>query len=205
MSMKILIPLFLFLTQFIFCAELKHVTIENQDFSIVTENYDIYGSKGTVMRFYKEERNNDLTFVLRLTLTDHTGSCSDKGIQEGAYEINGTDITLYSFWDRKGRAYDAPYGARVMHYKMLDDHSVVKKSSYIYIESERKNYNDESGMKYLFKRPKNDTQKKELESYIEDVERQYKGTFVYGNEAKDLIAEVKKALKRKMQRVWENF
>lgn len=202
--MKILIPFFLVITQLLFSVELKHVTMGHQDFSIVTETYDIYGSKGEVMKLYKEERNNDLTFVLRLTLKDHTGSCADKGIQEGAYEINGTDITLYSFWDRRGKAYDAPYGARIAHYKMLDNHTVVKESSYIYIESERKNYNDESGMKYLFTAPKTEQQKEELLSYIEDVEREYKGNFVYGNEAKDLIEDVKKALNRKMKRIWES-
>lgn len=202
--MKILIPFFLVITQLLFSVELKHVTMGHQDFSIVTETYDIYGSKGEVMKLYKEERNNDLTFVLRLTLKDHTGSCADKGIQEGAYEINGTDITLYSFWDRRGKAYDAPYGARIAHYKMLDNHTVVKESSYIYIESERKNYNDESGMKYLFTAPKTEQQKEELRSYIEDVEREYKGNFVYGNEAKDLIEDVKKALNRKMKRIWES-
>lgn len=201
--MKILISLFLIITQLLFSAELKHVTMGHQDFSIVTESYDIYGSKGEVMKFYKEERNNDLTFVLRLTMTDHTGSCADKAIQEGAYEINRTNITLYSFWDRRGKAYDAPYGARVAHYKLSDDRTLVKEASYIYIESERKKYNDESGMKYLFTPPQNEEERKELQNYIEDVERQYKGTFVYGDEAKVLIKEVKKALKRKMQRAWE--
>jgi len=201
--MKIIVPLFLIITQLLFSAELKHITMGHQDFSIVTESYDIYGSKGEVMKFYKEERNNDLTFVLRLTMTDHTGNCADKAIQEGAYDINGTNITLYSFWDRRGKAYDAPYGARIAHYKMSDDRTLVKESSYIYIESERKNYNDESGMKYLFTPPQNDEEKKELQSYIEDVEHQYKGTFVYGDEAKVLMEEVKKALKRKMQRAWE--
>jgi len=43
-------------------AKLEHVTIGNQDFSVVTESYDIYDSKGEVMKLYKEERNNDLTF-----------------------------------------------------------------------------------------------------------------------------------------------
>ncbi|WP_309497982.1 hypothetical protein [Sulfurovum sp.] len=202
--MKILILLLIGFTQLLLSAELTHVTIGNQDFSIVKETYDIYGSKGEVMKFYKEERNNDLTFVLRLTMKDHTGSCSDKGIQEGSYEINGTTVTLYSFWERRGKAYDAPYGARITQYEMLDDHTVIKKLSHIYIESERKNYNDESGMKYLFTPPTTHQQKEELRSYIEDMERQFKGTFVYGNEAKNLKAEVKKALSRKMKRLWES-
>jgi hypothetical protein len=35
-------------------AELKHITIKNQDFSIVTEAYDIYDSKGEVMKLWME-------------------------------------------------------------------------------------------------------------------------------------------------------
>ena len=68
-------------------AKLEHVTIGNQDFSIVTESYKIYDSKGEVMKFYKEERNNNLTFVLSLILKDDTGSCSDKSMERGSYEI----------------------------------------------------------------------------------------------------------------------
>ena len=100
-------------------AELEHVTLGNQDFSIVTESYEIYDSKGEVMKFYKEERNNDLTFVLSLILKDKTGTCADKSMQEGAYEINGTTITLYSFWDRKGKAYDSPYGGRIQQLSLI--------------------------------------------------------------------------------------
>lgn len=201
--MKILIPLFIGLIQLLFSAELTHVTMGKQDFSVVTENYDIYNSKGEVMKLYKEESNHDLTFVLRLTLEDHTGTCSDKSIQKGAYEINGTEIVLYSSWHRKGKMYDAPYGARISHYEMLDNHTFVQKSSHIYIESARKNYDEESGMKYLFTPPETDEQKEELRAYIKEVEREYKGTFVYDNEAEALKEEVKKALKRKMTRNWE--
>ncbi len=201
--MKILIPFFIAFIQLLFSAELTHVTMGKQDFSIVTVNYDIYNSKGEAMKLYKEERNHDLTFVLRFILKDNTGTCSDKSVQEGAYEINGTEIVLYSFWDRRGKVYDAPYGVRVTHYEMLANHTVVRKSSYIYIESERKNYNDDSGMKYLFTPPETDQQKEELRTYIKEVEREYKGTFVYGNEAINLIEEVKKALKRKVARIWE--
>ena len=149
-------------------AKLEHVTIGNQDFSVVTESYDIYDSKGEVMKFYKEERNNDLTFVLSLILKDSTGSCSDKSMQTGSHEINGTGITLYSFWDRKGKAYDSPYGARIQRYEMLPDHTVVLKSSKVYIETARRNYDKESGMQYLFTSPKTNIQKENRA--LQDIE-----------------------------------
>ena len=185
-------------------AKLEHVTLGNQDFSLVTESYDIYDSKGEVMKFYKEERNNDLTFVLSLILKDKTGSCADKSIQEGAYEINGTTITLYSFWDRKGKVYDSPYGARIQQYEMLPNHTVVLRSSKVYIETARKSYDPESGMKYLFIPPKNKSEKKALQSYVKAVEKEYKGIFVYGEESKTLLEEVYEALIRSMKAKWQS-
>lgn len=201
--MKILILLFVGLTQILFCSELTHITLENQDFSIVTEKYDIYDSKGEVMTLYKEERNRNLTFILNLILKDSTGTCADKSMQEGSYEINGTEITLYSLWERRGKAYEAPYGARIMKYQMLDDHSVVKRSSYIYIESERKNYNDESGMQYLFKEAKTVEEKALFKSYIDEMERVYKGQFLLGKDAKKLLNQVDEALLRKKKNQWK--
>ncbi len=185
-------------------AELEHVTLGNQDFSIVTESYEIYDSKGEVMKFYKEERNNDLTFVLSLILKDKTGTCADKSMQEGAYEINGTTITLYSFWDRKGKAYDSPYGARIQQYEMLPDHTVVLRSSKVYIETARKSYDKESGMQYLFTPPKTALEKEALQTYVKSVEKQFKGVFVFGEEAKMLLDEVHEAFRRKMKSAWQS-
>ena len=199
-----LFSLMLFTTSILFgTAELQHITIKNQDFSIVTESYDIYDSKGAVMKFYKEERNNDLSFVLSLILKDRTGTCSDQSRQEGSYEINGTQITLYSFWDRKGKAYDSPYGARIQRYEMLPNHTVVLKSSKVYIETARKSYDKESAMKYLFIPAKTDIQKEALKSYVKSVEKKYKGVFVYDNEAKKLIEEVHESFRRRMKTKWQ--
>jgi len=185
-------------------ANLEHITIGNQDFSIVTETYKIYDSKGEVAKFYKEERNNDLTFIFSLILEDATGTCADKSIQSGSYEINGTNITLYSFWDRKGKVYDSPYGARIQQYEMLPNHTVVLKSSKVYIETARKSYDLESGMKYLFTPPRTVSEKEALLTYIKSVEKEYKGLFVYEDEAKALLNEVQEALIRKMRSKWKN-
>lgn len=201
--MKIFFLLFFTLNMLFATAVLEHVTLGNQDFSIVTESYDIYDSKGEVMKFYKEERNNDLIFVLSLIIKDKTGTCADKSTQEGAYEINGTTITLYSFWDRKGKVYDSPYGARIQQYKVLPDHSVVLGSSKIYMETARKSYDKQSGMRFLFTPPKTASEKEALQAYVKSVEKQYKGVFVFGEEAKMLIDEVHEAFRRKMKSAWQ--
>lgn len=201
--MKILSLIFFTVNILFATAELEHVTLGNQDFTLVTESYEIYDSKGEVMKFYKEERNNDLTFVLSLILNDKTGTCADKSMQEGAYEINGTTITLYSFWDRKGKVYDSPYGARIQQYEMLPNHTVVLRSSKVYIETARKSYDQESGMKFLFSPPKTASEKEALHTYINAVEKEYKGVFVFGEEAKMLLDEVHEALRRKMKSAWQ--
>lgn len=202
--MKILLILSTLSSLLFSSATLEHITIGNQDFSIVTESYKIYDSKGEVMKFYKEERNNNLTFVFSLILEDTTGTCADKSMQKGAYEINGTDIMLYTFWDRKGKAYDSPYGARVQHYQMLPNHTVVLRSSRVYVETGRRNYDDTSGMQYLFVSPKTESEKEALSKYVKFVEREYKGDFVYGDDAKQLIHEVEEALSRKMKARWKS-
>ncbi len=127
-----------------------------------------------------------------------------KVCKTGAYEINGTTITLYSFWDRKGKVYDSPYGARIQFYEMLPNHTVVLKSSKVYIETARKSYDTESGMQYLFTPPKNNSEKEALQSYVKSVEKEYKGVFVYGDEAKTLLKEVHEAFRRKMKAKWQN-
>ena len=202
--MKILLLLLIVSSVLFSSGKLEHVTIGNQDFSIITESYDIYDSKGEVMKFYKEERNNNLTFPFSLILEDSTGTCADKSTQTGSYEINGTTITLYSFWDRKGKSYDSPYGARIQRYEMLPDHTVVLISSKVYIETARKNYDNESGMMYLFTLPQTKSEKEKLGNYIKSVEREYKGDFVYGEDAKLLINEVHQALERKMKSRWKS-
>ena len=200
--MKKTLLLLLLVAQALVGAELKHITIGNQDFSLTTETYDIYDSKGEVLRLYREERNNNLTFVFSLILKDRTGPCSDKSVEDGYYEINGTKVTLYSHWERRGKAYDAPYGARVQVYELKDNYDLVRTSSKLYIETQRPNYNENSGMKYLFNAPKTEAEKADLKSYVSAVERNYKGTFVYGDEAKKLIKKVENAMTRKMKAIW---
>lgn len=201
--MKAFLILFLFITQLFSEAKLEHVTINNHDFTIVTEDYDIYDSKGTVLKFYREERNNDLKHLFSLTLYDKTGSCSAKSIENGHYEINGTTITLYSFWDRRGRIYDVPYGARIMKYDVQPSGTLKLISSEIYIETAEKSFDKESGMRFLWQTPETEKERMAFSRYIQNTERQFKGTFLVGEEAEQLMKKVKSALERKMSKRWK--
>lgn len=195
--------IFLSLLTGLFSASLEHITINNQDFSIVKQSYDVYDSKGEFLKIYREERNDNLIFVLRLTLEDATGECANKSVEDGSYEINGKVITLYSYWDRIGKAYSSPYGARIARYEVQKSGKLKNLSSRVYIETQRKNYDSESGIKYLAQEPKTVEEKELLKEYIEDVERKYEGKFVYNEEAKALLKEVRKALDRKSKARWK--
>ncbi len=199
--MRIWITMGLMLT-LLQAAELKHISMGNFEYSLITDSYDAYDSKGEVMKLYAEENNNDLTFILSLTLHDKTGTCSDKSLEDGSYEINGTTLTLYSAWDRLGRAYDAPVGARIQVYELQPNATFKRISSRLYIETHRKKQDQNSGMQYLFSPPKNKKEQKAFEAYIEEVETRFKGTFVFGEEAKQLRLEVQEALRRKMHSAW---
>lgn len=201
--MKSVLFLCLFLSSLLGAAELKHVSIGDMEFILTTESYDLYDSKGKTMKLYKEENNNERTFILSLVLEDRTGGCMDKSTQQGAYEINGTRLTLYRFWDRQGRVYNAPYGAQIQVYALQADRTFKSISSHLYIETQRKNYDRSSGMTYLFKTPKTESGKEAFEAYVHSVERKYNGKFVFGSEAKKLISDVQEALIRKKKAVWK--
>jgi len=201
--MKKIVLLLLLSTYVLFSTEIQHINIGNQDFMLTVEEYDVYDSKGEVLRVYKEKRNNDLLFMFSLILKDRTGACSAKSVEDGYYEVNDTSITLYSHWDRRGKAYDAPYGAHIQVYTIDENFNLTKTSSKLYVETERQNYNETSGMQYLFKKPQNEEDKKALKAYVSSVERNYKGSFVFGEEAKKLMVDVEAAMGRKMKSIWQ--
>ena len=201
--MKKIVLLLLLSTYVLFSTEIQHINIGNQDFMLTVEEYDVYDSKGEVLRVYKEKRNNDLLFMFSLILKDRTGACSAKSVEDGYYEVNDTSITLYSHCDRRGKAYDAPYGAHIQVYTIDENFNLTKTSSKLYVETERQKYNETSGMQYLFKKPQNEEEKKALKAYVSSVERNFKGTFIFGEEGKKLIEEVEGAMGRKMKAIWQ--
>ncbi len=201
--MKTIFILSLFFMQ-LFSASLEHVTINNNDFSLVKEHYADYDSKGEVLKLYKEEQNSNLTFLLSFVLSDSTGGCSSKSMVNGSYEISGDTITFYTMWTRRGKANLSPYGARIQHYKILDSGKLELIEGKVYVEETKKKYDNESGMEYLFHAPKTQKEKEQLQSYVKAVEEKYKATFIFNEEGKVLIEEVKKALKRKMKALWKH-
>ena len=187
----------------LFAGSVESLTINKQEFSLERDSYDIYDSKGSFVKFYRVEKDKSLTPVLRLTLKDVTGDCASKSLEDGAYEVEGKTLTLYTLWNRRGKAYFDPYGAKIQKYKVMKDGALEEVSSYIYVEETRKKHDDGTGMEYLFHLPKNKAEQEKLNAYVKEVEEKYKGTFVFAAESKKLIKSVKEALKRKTKAAWK--
>ena len=181
----------------------KHLVINKHEFVIVTESYDIYDSKGTFMKLYDAKNSNEALF--RLTLGDATGNCSERSLEDGSYEIEGDTITLYSLWNRRGKAYLSPYGAKIQKFKVLANGKLKIMSSQIYVEETKRNYDKESGMQYLFHAPTNKEEKEKLAQYVKSVEKKYKATFLFGQKGKNLMLQVKNAMKRKLKKTWKRI
>ncbi|MFT7878782.1 MAG: hypothetical protein ABXS91_00160 [Sulfurimonas sp.] len=177
------------------------LTLADQHFMIKTETYDIYDSKGTVMRFYQELPTKEMKQLFAFTLEDTTGACHKKSVEEGSYEVDGSTIIFYTLWNRYGSA-DAPYGARIKRYSVDTNGKLKLLLSKIYIETERKSEAQKSAMRFLFQAPVSKNEKEALQKYIEYAEQRFKGIFVFGKEAESLIKEVNEALHRKKQRRW---
>jgi len=199
--MKIYLLVLLSITE-LFALSVEHISIENRPYSIVKESYDEYGSKGEVMRLYKGEEQKEESLLFVFTLRERNGPCSARERERGTYEINASIITFYSSWKRGGKAYDAPSGARIKVYEILSNGSLKKISSRVYIEESKRNYDEDSGMKYLFTPPKTKEEKEALEEYVSDIEKEYDGKFVFEEESRELIREVKNAFKRKVKSLW---
>jgi len=197
------IVLFLLTSLCLLSQENKELLIGGERYIVVHESYNEYGDKGVEMKLYKKSQSLDELPLFSFTLENRSGGCGERSTQDGNYEINGTTLTLYSHWDRSGRAYDAPRGDRIQQYTIETNGTVAFKDGVLYIERQAKNYDKESGLKYLFTSPKNDVEKEKLHSYIESTERLFGGKFVYGDEAVQLHEKVDIVLMKKRQIRWK--
>jgi len=194
-----------FIGMLLICVYLdaQDIQIGGRTYTIVEESYDEYSDKGIEMKLYKKAQNKDTLPLFSFTLENQSGGCGERSTQEGSYEINGTMLTFYSHWERSGRAYDAPSGDRIQHYVMDSNGTMHFKDGILYIEQQAKNYDKESGLKYLYKTPKNKAEKEKLQAYIESTERIFGGRFVFGDDAIQLHKEVDNALMKKRRTRWK--
>ena len=178
------------------------IKIDGYPFVLLKETYDEYDSKGETVAFYKKEKSKDLTFVLSFVLEDATGGCNDKSLEHGVYEVNGTMLTLYTLWERQGSVDDAPFGGRIQRYELSKSGEMQLHSSQLYVEKHTKGADPKSGMKFLFNAPKTEEEKRSLAKYVKSVEKYFHGDFIFGDKAKALMIEIRKAQKEQITRRW---
>ena len=181
----------------------KALQIGQEHFIIVHESYDEYNDKGITMMLYKKGADTNTHPLFSFTLENQSGGCGEQSSQEGSYELNGTMLTLYSHWDRSGKAYDTPKGDRIQHYKIDENGTIAFLDGSLYIETEAKNYDKQSAIKYLHTPPTNEDEKEALNKYIQSVEKHFKGKFVRSDEAQILHQKVDKALMEKRKTRWK--
>jgi len=148
----------------VFASSIKSITIDNRPFTVVKEHYNEYGVKGDYITLYRGAEENRTSKLLNFVLSEVSGSCSDRSIEQGSYEVNGSTITLYTRWRRQGAVHDAPKGARVQVYQLLKNNTLKELSNRFYIETTTQGSDPESGMKYLFTPPKTKEEKKALKA-----------------------------------------
>ncbi len=186
----------------LFGAELSSFLLGDKELIVVNEQYDLYKSKGEVAKFYKEQSNRDLKFLKSFTLQEHSGGCAAQAYEKGVYEVNGTRLYFYTQWSRSGKAYDAPIGVRIEEYQ-LEGEQLKRCSSLFYIELEKRGKEAPEGMEFLFAKPKNSKEEHLLNEYINEVEKDYNGKFLLGDEAKALQERVDRAFKRALKQRWK--
>ncbi len=157
---------------------------------LLTEPYDLYDSRGKSVKFYREEPDENLTYLLTFVLEDRTGGCLGKRIQRGVFRFEDENLTLYTLYERSGSIKEAPEGAMITRYRIGKNGALQFVSRRFYIESHRRSKHDRSGMRYLFKAPQNAEEKALLKAYVQKQERIFEGEFVMGAAALKLRKKV---------------
>ncbi len=181
----------------------KEIEINHTHFTVLQESYSYYRDKGSRVKFYDANQSNMKKPFLVFELENITGNCSDTGIQEGNYEIKEKQIVFYTRWNRQGHADESPIGSKIETYTVLDDGSLKRESSHLYIERHHRSIHFDDGMQYLFTVPETKKEKELLKTYVEDVEVYFDGTFLFGKEAAKLQSEVSDAMERKRKNRWK--
>jgi hypothetical protein len=201
--MKIFLMLLTFFSTLHAYKTQKKVHIGKHTFNLVEESYNEYGDKGITMALYVVESNTTSSPKLSFILNNESGSCSDKNVENGTYEIKEDTITFYTHWKRSRNSDNRPIGNRIQIYKVDENGSFYMSNSRTYIEQTTQYPDADEGMQYLFTEAKTETEKQLLHEYIISVESLYKAKFVRGDEADNLAFEVNAALLKKQKQHWK--
>ena len=201
--MKLLLSFIILLTSLYAVKTEKEVHIGTHTFTLVKESYNEYGDKGVTLALYDRDANKSTSPKISFLLLNESGSCSDKDIEEGSYEIKKDSIVFYTHWKRSRNSDNAPIGDRIQVYKVDNNGYFTMVDSKVYVERTTQNEDADEGMQYLYVEAKTKAEKLLLDEYITSVEDIFKAKFVRGNEAKALRKEVHEALELKQKQKWQ--
>lgn len=147
--------------------------------------------------------NNKSKNILTHITKEKWEDCNSVSLELGNYIISENEITLYSFWCRAGDAPVSPFGARLQTYTIDKKGNVLLINSSIYLEAGRAEWI--KGLSFLFEKPKNLEETKQLKTYISAIETEYKAKFVFGKKAVALIEKVKSVLSKQIKKETSNW
>lgn len=184
--MKIITTIFIFLTISTFVFGQKNaVEINGLEFLFKQVKVDTLESGGNeIVELYRNGKK-----LLTHTMFEEFGDCSSIHLKLGKYEVKGNSIVFYSYWAATDRMPGTilPFGFREQIYSVDSIGKLRLTGAEIYIEnfatSKNKSYLEENGwrhkgLKFLTEQPKNDYEKKLLEDYIQNIEKEYNTDFV---------------------------
>ena len=193
MIIKIYISAFLLLFSFLAFSQVETIVLNNYSFELKKDkisNED--GEDIKIINLYRNGSSKLLSHILKESI----GDCNSESLEIGDYTVTGSTITFYSFWCTRGDAPVSPYGARIQVYKADNNGQMILDSSQVYIEAGSAGWIP--GLEFLFKKPTTNKEKEEFKTYIDEIESSYDATFVFGDDANELIKKVKEQLHKEI-------
>lgn len=141
--------------------------------------------------------------LLQHTLFYEDGDHNSTVLELGDYEVQGDRIVFYSYWANAGDAPTSYSGVRKQVYQVSHKGRVTLKESQLYIDSGWRSEEYEAsdhGGQYIDKKLNSPEQNLALQKYIRLIEKKFGGKFVFLEEAKHLIKEVKTKLETEIQK-----
>ena len=177
-------------------GQTKTIKINNHNFSFKT-TYRRDDNAGGYNRHIDIYRNK--IKVLSFTLLKTEGDCNSQSVELGKYEIVDSTIIFYTYWARAGDAPVSPYGVRKQTYIVTANGKINFDKGEIYIETSRQGWKGNTGIEYLFTKPTNEEQRKQLKEYVSTVEKEYKAIFTFGLAKTALLKAVKLKLRKEIE------
>ena len=207
----LIISIFLMFSTFVF-GQTKKVEINGIIFSFRQMKLDsLESAENKIVELYRNGKK-----LLTHTMFKEEGDCSSTHIQLGKYKVDNNKITFYTYWAATERmpGLILPFGFREQIYT-VDSLGILKLSeAKIYIEntvsSENKNFLEENGwmhkgLKYLNKVTKSKYEKRLLDDYIKNVEKEYNSKFVLNYKRDELEKNVRSSLEKEIEKYTGNW